>query len=404
VAGKPFTDTLLNNLVVGQQAGDAGCRGLRATRNSNGTVLLWYRYKDPVTGKLLRHSIGKWGKRGDQWSIAMARSEIERLKQVRASNPSDLKKPVTTTVTGTLQDVWDHYCDTLRGKSPKYYRNTVDLLPLCATPKERGMLVAEMTMQHVLSMHQRQANKGTLVQGGNFLNTLRRAIEMAMLSGLIPDGVNPATQAKDRLRIAGVKLGNNKRTRVLTDNELTQLFTWLHSTPPPFARKHYVPLMLTLRTGCRSGEAISAQWDDFDLEQGTWNLKDTDTKTGIGRTIILPKQVVSMLQEHRAKFPDTKYLAQKQKVVEHLPQKTLTERMWVLKREDRMLDIPHWRPHDLRRTCRTGLSKIGCPHEVAEAALGHVMGGVVGVYNLHRYEAEVGAWLQKWNDYLDALR
>jgi integrase len=30
-----------------------------------------------------------------------------------------------------------------------------------------------------------------------------------------------------------------------------------------------------------------------------------------------------------------------------------------------------WNPHDLRRTVRTGLSRLGCPTDIAEAVLGH---------------------------------
>ena len=65
--------------------------------------------------------------------------------------------------------------------------------------------------------------------------------------------------------------------------------------------------------------------------------------------------------------------------------------------------LAHWTAHDLRRSCRTGLARLGCPREVAEAALGHSKAGIVGVYDLHRYEREVGEWLQKWADHLDAL-
>ena len=68
-----------------------------------------------------------------------------------------------------------------------------------------------------------------------------------------------------------------------------------------------------------------------------------------------------------------------------------------------MLDIPHWTPHDLRRTVRTGLSRLQCPNEVAEAVLGHTRGGVEGTYNLYKYDAECKAWLQKWADYLDLI-
>lgn len=36
---------------------------------------------------------------------------------------------------------------------------------------------------------------------------------------------------------------------------------------------------------------------------------------------------------------------------------------------------------------------MGCPHEVGEAILGHVLPGVAGDYNLYRYDAERSQWL-----------
>ena len=59
------------------------------------------------------------------------------------------------------------------------------------------------------------------------------------------------------------------------------------------------------------------------------------------------------------------------------------------------LTVTHWSPHDLRRTGRTLLAAMGCPHEVGETILGHVLTGVAGVYNLHRYDAERRLWLTR---------
>lgn len=68
-----------------------------------------------------------------------------------------------------------------------------------------------------------------------------------------------------------------------------------------------------------------------------------------------------------------------------------------------MLDIPHWTPHDLRRTVRTGLSRLQCPNEAAEAILRHTRGAVEGAYNLYKYDAECKMWLQVWADFLEKL-
>ena len=38
--------------------------------------------------------------------------------------------------------------------------------------------------------------------------------------------------------------------------------------------------------------------------------------------------------------------------------------------------------HDLRRTTRTGLARLGCPFEIGVSILGHRLPGVVGVYDV----------------------
>ena len=98
-----------------------------------------------------------------------------------------------------------------------------------------------------------------------------------------------------------------------------------------------------------------------------------------------------------------KYLFPSIKTGLPIQQKSLTEQAWHMRRDERMIDIDHWVPHDLRRTVRTGLSRLGCPSEVAEAALGHARTGIEGTYDLHKYENECKVWLQKWADYMDGL-
>ena len=65
------------------------------------------------------------------------------------------------------------------------------------------------------------------------------------------------------------------------------------------------------------------------------------------------------------------------------------------------LPVSHWAPHDLRRTSRTLLAALGCPHEVAEAILGHVLPGVAGVYNRHKYDSEKREWLTRLATHLE---
>jgi integrase len=50
--------------------------------------------------------------------------------------------------------------------------------------------------------------------------------------------------------------------------------------------------------------------------------------------------------------------------------------------------MPHWVLHDLRRTGRSLMSRAGVPSDHAERCLGHVIGGVRGVYDRYAYRDE----------------
>jgi integrase len=73
---------------------------------------------------------------------------------------------------------------------------------------------------------------------------------------------------------------------------------------------------------------------------------------------------------------------------------------------DEPKEIPHWVFHDLRRTVATNLQKLGVRLEVTEAVLGHVSGsrgGIVGIYQRHKFADEKRAALEAWARKLDAI-
>ena len=62
-----------------------------------------------------------------------------------------------------------------------------------------------------------------------------------------------------------------------------------------------------------------------------------------------------------------------------------------------------WRPHDLRRTARTGLSACKVRPDIAELTIGHTKRGIVAVYDQHGFEAERRAALEAWERRLTAI-
>jgi integrase len=59
-----------------------------------------------------------------------------------------------------------------------------------------------------------------------------------------------------------------------------------------------------------------------------------------------------------------------------------------LREHDAEAELPRWTTHDLRRSARSLMSRAGVDPDHAERALGHVIGGVRGVYDRHEFEDE----------------
>jgi integrase len=66
-------------------------------------------------------------------------------------------------------------------------------------------------------------------------------------------------------------------------------------------------------------------------------------------------------------------------------------------------DMRPWVLHDLRRTARSLMAKVGVSDEVAERVLGHAIVGVHGIYNRHDYSTQKNAALQKLADQIDMV-
>ena len=63
----------------------------------------------------------------------------------------------------------------------------------------------------------------------------------------------------------------------------------------------------------------------------------------------------------------------------------------------------HFVLHDMRRTMRTGLGKLGVPPHVAELCINHARKSIEAVYDRHTYEREIKAALALWAEHVIAV-
>ncbi len=397
--------------------------GLRVKCGVTGVKTFFYRYTSPVTSKLVQVKIGHF----PEISLAEARLKLQELKQLRrqgrcpATEAKEQKQRereqkqeqerLEAEKRFTVEDLVELYLtqyiedrkspngQVIAGaRKPKGQSETRRTLYGDVIPTLGKMPANTVTRKAVVDMIMAIVQRGANVQAGNVLRELTAAYEFAIGLGHFSDEfANPAVLAKASLRQARVRLTSQRGKRVLSDKELATLLKWLPGSSYTATQKNV--LRFALWTGCRTGEVCNAAWQDIDLEKQTFHIRES--KTGVERYVQLPRQAVEFLTALRLATGD--YLFPSQKTRLPIQQKQLTEQAWRMRRSNTMVDLAPWTPHDLRRSVRTGLSRLRCPNAVAEAILGHSRKGIEGTYDLHQYEEECRHWLQKWADHLDSI-
>lgn len=201
---------------------------------------------------------------------------------------------------------------------------------------------------------------------------------------------------RNRLRVTG---GRRVRHRKFTDTEFLELWhAFAAEADPAFGA-----FALLAFTGARRREVTSMRWNEVNVEAATWTLPPERRKTG-GKD---PEPFVINLH------PGALAIIQRQPVLEDSPfvfwgrrdERPFDFHSALMERLRKTVSVKDWRLHDIRRYFRSGLARLGVTQVVAELCLGHqtVKGGLVGVYDVHRYEAEKrDAWM-KWGEFLGGL-
>ena len=208
------------------------------------------------------------------------------------------------------------------------------------------------------------------------------AWEYGIDAGLLPEGANP--WARVRVPPPGV------RSRVLSDAEIVTLWAWMQGSKLGQTRD---AIVLTLATCCRSGELLKMRKQDVDLDRGEWHLRTA--KNGIGRTVYLNAVALAVL---RARLSSMQ--AGEERVFTAKGQHVFVNALYRVRES---IGIDAFGMHDLRRTGRTLLARLGCPDEVGERLVGHAIGGVKAIYNQHSYATEQKHWIGVLGEHLQGL-
>ncbi len=183
------------------------------------------------------------------------------------------------------------------------------------------------------------------------------------------------------------------RDRVLDDGELARVILAARRIGGPYGG---IVELLAL-TGQRRKEVAGLTWQELDREQGIWVIPKSRTKNGKAHVVHLSDQSMGLL-----KRADRRGLL----VFSLRGTKPFQEFSSAKRRLDHLSGVTGWRLHDLRRTCVSGMARLGFPPHVADKILNHQVGtisGVAAVYQRHEFLAERRAALDLWGGHIGQL-
>jgi integrase len=189
------------------------------------------------------------------------------------------------------------------------------------------------------------------------------------------------------------------RERTLTDVELRKV--WKATDELKAKARAFVRILVM--TAAREMEVADIATGEIDLEKGTWFIPGSRTKNGCG--IVLPVPPI-LVVDLKAVWPVHGGAAGPHwRLLGDISGNGLRGFSKLKARLDKASGVTDWRWHDLRRTARTGMTRLGVPRDHAEAAINHISGRtqLERTYDRHDYADEVIAALSKWQGHILSL-
>ena len=381
-------------------------------------------------------------------SLKSAREWLERLKVAHAGGTlpaveAALRRELNlepSTVEQTRPDrrtfaqiAEEFYADDIKKnrKRPEDARAILDndLLPvLGARPFD------EITTLECRDVVKRTIARGAKTHAGKVLQTLKQLWNYSQANGF--------TERNPPAPLEGRKIGveQNESSRVLSAEEIPVFWKALDAARASDRRQtrdgHVLhdtqklrpataaALRVLLLTAVRSGELLRARWEHVDLDGATWKIplenqkltKEQERKRrkkaqedGSDGAFVIPLTPLALEQfkvlHAEAKGsawvvaspdPESKTGRYDDKALGHAMRRLFASELLVLPGGEVT-------PHDLRRSARTHLAKLGVSHWICERCLNHSLGKIGETYDRHDYLPERTEALAKWDAYIQRL-
>lgn len=289
-----------------------------------------------------------------------------------------------------------------RSNKPSTAREYERLLEKEIVEPWRGRRLADVSRRDVNMLLDDIVSRGAPVASNRILAVLRKFCKWAVSREIIEHSPCDGVMARSP---------ETPRDRVLDDRELRLVWKAADTLGWPYG----AIVRLLVLTGQRRGEVVGMRWNEIDFEKKLWSLPSSRTKNKRSHVLPLSSAAIDILKKLRPiendaglVFPARASRGEKAGPVSaHSKAKArLDAAIAELVEPDNSAPLAPWGLHDLRRSCASGLARLGVDLHVIERCLNHVSGsfaGIVGVYQRHRFEDAMARAMDVWGAHVERL-
>jgi integrase len=352
--------------------------GLQVTATGHRSFVFQYRVgstsrRMKLDGGWFRHEAARAKKdvpviKGTPRAIAKREAEAVRGAIAQGRDPLAEMRKAEATATNTVKAIAEQYL-ARDGNRLRSKRDRERLFKNYVYPRIGQEQIEEVTRRDIVKMLDAIETENGPVQADHVLAVVRKLFNWH--AARVDDFRSPIVRG-----MARTKPKERRRQRILTDDELRAVWTAAEGLQTPFGWL----VRFILLTATRRNEA--ARMSRAEVSARDWIIPGRRHKSKLDFLLPLSDAAAALL----ASIP---VIGKKDGCVFTSDGKRPIGGFSKFKREfDKLCGVKGWTLHDLRRTSRSLMSRCGVDPDHAERALGHVIPGIRGTYDVYEYREE----------------
>lgn len=336
-------------------------------------------------------------------TLAEAREKREVTKKLLAAgkDPSSVKKTdrrqAMQDAKNTFRAVALEWHQNQLGKwTPKHGENVMRRLEIDIFPYIGNRPISEIDPPELLNSVLRKIEKrGALDVVSRVKQICGQIFRYGVATGKCSRDVTPDLKG-------ALKTGKTKHFASLDIKEMPEFLSALEKNDARLFARTRRAIRILMLTFTRTTELIHSKWNEFDFDEGMWQIPADRMKMGNPHLVPLSKQVIALLKEQREETGhiNTEWVFPSQ----INPQDPMSNNT-ILFGIGRMGYKGRMTGHGFRALAMSTIKeKLGYRHEVVDRQLAHAPRSKVDrAYDRAQFLDERKKMMQKWADYLDTV-